>query len=120
VKLKFSKSLPELITCIFYLKYDNSFRVDTSQKVTTDILLKKHGHDADIVYVEERELVLGSLPLRYVASLRHAIWDGHNQRRSSHGEMFTLANRTFSTEILECLCLRFVLYHTARPRHSGL
>jgi len=36
VELKFSKPLPEPITCIFYLEYDNSFPVDTSRKVTTD------------------------------------------------------------------------------------
>ena len=30
VELKFSKSLPEYITCIFYLEYDNSVRVDTT------------------------------------------------------------------------------------------
>jgi len=43
------------------------------------------------VYVEGREIVLWSLPLRYVASLRH----GHNQRRSSHGERFTMASLHF-------------------------
>jgi len=36
VELKFSKPLPEPITCIFYLEYDNSVRVDASPKVTTD------------------------------------------------------------------------------------
>jgi len=36
VQLKFSKPLPEPITCIFYLEYDNSVRVDASRKVTTD------------------------------------------------------------------------------------
>ena len=47
--------------------------------------LKKHEHDADIMYVEGREILLGSLPLRYVASFRHAIWHGHNNLRPSHG-----------------------------------
>ena len=55
------------------------------------------------MYVEGREIVFGRLPLRYVASLRHANWHGHNQRRSSHGERFTLASRTFSTKIIERL-----------------
>ena len=35
VELKFSKPLPEPITCLFYLEYDNSVRVDTSRTVTT-------------------------------------------------------------------------------------
>jgi len=48
-----------------------------------------------IVYVEGREIVLGSLPLRYVASLCHANRHGHNQHRSSHRESFTLASRIF-------------------------
>ena len=47
------------------------------------------------MYVEGRVIVLGCLPLRYVASLGHAIWHGHNQRRSSHGARFTLASRHF-------------------------
>jgi len=36
VELKFSKLLPEPTTCIFYLEYDNSVRVDTSRTVRTD------------------------------------------------------------------------------------
>ena len=36
VELKFSKPLPEAITCIFYVEYDNSVRVDASRTVTTD------------------------------------------------------------------------------------
>jgi len=47
------------------------------------------------VYVEGREIVLGSLPLRYVASLSHANRHGQNQHRSLHRERFTLANRIF-------------------------
>ena len=39
MELKFSKPLPEPITCIFYLEYDNSVRVDTSRTVTTDFLI---------------------------------------------------------------------------------
>jgi len=34
--LKFIMPLPETITCIFDVQYDNSFRVDTSRKVITD------------------------------------------------------------------------------------
>ena len=37
-----------------------------------------NGHDADIVYSDRREIVLGSLPFGYVASLHHEIWQDHN------------------------------------------
>ena len=59
--------------------------------------------------VEGREIFLGSLQLRYLSSLRHAIWHGHNLRRSSHVETFTRASHTISTKIIECLFLRFVV-----------
>ena len=36
VEFKIKKPLPEIIACIFYLQYDNSVRVDTSQTVSTD------------------------------------------------------------------------------------
>jgi len=36
VELKFVKALPEAITCIFYLEYDNSVRIDNSRTVSTD------------------------------------------------------------------------------------
>jgi len=36
VELKFAKPLPEAITCIFYLEYDNSVRIDNSRTVSTD------------------------------------------------------------------------------------
>ena len=55
----------------------------------------KYEHYADSVYVEEREIVLGSLPLRYVASLSHVNRYCHNQHRSSHRGRFTLASHTF-------------------------
>ena len=37
--MKFSKPLPEPTTCIFYLEYDNSVRVDTSRTVKKDFLI---------------------------------------------------------------------------------
>jgi len=36
VELKFAKPLPETITCIFYLEYDNSVRIDNSRTVSID------------------------------------------------------------------------------------
>jgi len=36
VELKFAKPLPEAITYIFYLEYDNSVRIDNSRTVSTD------------------------------------------------------------------------------------
>jgi len=36
MELKFAKSLPEPITCIFYLEYDNSIPIDNSRTVSTD------------------------------------------------------------------------------------
>jgi len=36
VELKFSKPLPEPITCIFYFEFDNSFRIDYARKVSTE------------------------------------------------------------------------------------
>jgi len=35
VELKFSKPLPEIITCIFYLEFDNSVRIDYARKFST-------------------------------------------------------------------------------------
>ena len=36
IELKFNKPLPEAITCLLYLEYDNSVHVDFSRNVTTD------------------------------------------------------------------------------------
>jgi hypothetical protein len=36
LKLKFEKALPEAITCLLYLEFDNSIRVDLLRNVTTD------------------------------------------------------------------------------------
>jgi len=36
VELEFSKPLPEPITCIFYLEFDISVRIDYSGNVSTD------------------------------------------------------------------------------------
>jgi len=59
VELKFSKPLTEPITCVLYLEYDNSIHVDTSRTISDRFL--KNEHDADIVYAQRREIVLGSL-----------------------------------------------------------
>jgi len=36
VELKFSKPLPEPITCIYYLEFDNSVRKGYARNVSTD------------------------------------------------------------------------------------
>jgi hypothetical protein len=36
VELKFSRALPEPITCIFYLEFDNSVQIDYLRRVTKD------------------------------------------------------------------------------------
>jgi len=36
VGLKFNKPLPETITCIFYLEFDNSVRIDYARKFSAD------------------------------------------------------------------------------------
>jgi len=49
VQLKFSKPLAEHITCIFYLEYDNSGRVDTSRKDRTDLKIYKIMNTTEIL-----------------------------------------------------------------------
>jgi len=36
IDLKFAKALPEDVTCLLYLEYDNSVRIDLVRNVTTD------------------------------------------------------------------------------------
>jgi hypothetical protein len=36
LELKFSKPLPDSITCLLYLQFDNSIRIDVSRKVSSD------------------------------------------------------------------------------------
>ena len=36
IDLKFGKPLPEAITCLLYLEYDNSIRIDLERHVSTD------------------------------------------------------------------------------------
>jgi len=36
IDLKFSKVLPEAVTCLLYLEYDNSVRIDLARNVSTD------------------------------------------------------------------------------------
>ena len=36
IKLKFNKPLPQAITCLLYLEFDNSVLIDFERKITTD------------------------------------------------------------------------------------
>jgi hypothetical protein len=36
IEVKFKKALPDAITCLLYLEYDNCFRIDPLRTVTTD------------------------------------------------------------------------------------
>ena len=36
LELKFDKPLPDAVTCLLYLEYDNSFRIDQLRSVSTD------------------------------------------------------------------------------------
>jgi hypothetical protein len=37
IELKFEKDLPDAITCLLFLGYDNSFRIDYSRTVSTNL-----------------------------------------------------------------------------------
>jgi len=37
IDLKFAKALPEAVTCLLYLEYDNSVRIDLARNVSTDL-----------------------------------------------------------------------------------
>jgi hypothetical protein len=36
IEIKFTKPLPDAVTCLLYLEYDNCVRIDSSRTVTTD------------------------------------------------------------------------------------
>jgi hypothetical protein len=36
IEAQFKKALPDAVTCLLYLEYDNCFRVDEKRIVTTD------------------------------------------------------------------------------------
>jgi hypothetical protein len=36
IEIKFAIPLPDAVTCLLYLEYDNCIRVDSSRTVTTD------------------------------------------------------------------------------------
>ena len=36
IGLKFAKALPEAVTCLLYLEYDNSVRIELARNVSTD------------------------------------------------------------------------------------
>jgi len=36
IDLKFAKALPEAVTCLLYLEYDNSVRIDLARNVSTE------------------------------------------------------------------------------------
>jgi hypothetical protein len=48
LELKFSKALPDSITCLIYLEYDNSIRINYFRNVSTDF--KMDGYCADTMY----------------------------------------------------------------------
>jgi len=39
IELKFAKALPEAVTCLLYLEYDNSVRIDLARNVSTDLII---------------------------------------------------------------------------------
>jgi hypothetical protein len=50
IEFTFKEALTQAITCLLYLEYDNSVRVDSLRIITR--LLKKHGDHADILCVK--------------------------------------------------------------------
>jgi len=62
VELKFIKPLPEPITCIFYLEYDNSVCVGTSRTVTTDLKKNNNEPPQKLFTLKDVRLFLGVFP----------------------------------------------------------
>jgi len=117
MELKLSEPLPEPMTCIFPLKYDNSVRVDTSRKVTTNFLVI---NTTQILFtLKDVRSFLGVFPPICCLAPSRNLARSYSTPILKRREV-NLASRSFSTEILERLILRFVRYRNARPRHSGL
>jgi hypothetical protein len=47
IQSKFAKALPDAMTCLLYLEYDNTVRIDYSRTVSR---LLKDGHGSDTVH----------------------------------------------------------------------
>jgi len=57
IEFKFNKTLPEAITCLLYLEFDNSVLVDFARNVTTDFKKREREtdrHCANTVYTARR------------------------------------------------------------------
>ena len=71
LELKFSKPLPDSITCLLYLEYDNSIRIDFSE---TSRPIFEDGHCADTVYPAKCKIVSRRISLGYPTTFDRAGW----------------------------------------------
>jgi len=103
-ELKFSKSLPGAITCLLYLEFNNSVRIEYRELSRPT----SGGLGTDTVNPEKCKIVSWSISLRSLTAINHAIYQRHHQRRSSHRECFTLTSHSFRTQVLQCLLFRLI------------
>jgi len=90
VEMKFAKPLPEAITCLLYLEFDNSVLINLARN--------ENGHLVDTVHIAQCRL-----RLRSYATFNNENLHRHSQCRSPHKGMFTLASRALPTQIFVCL-----------------
>jgi len=98
IECNFDKALPEAITCLLYLEYDNSVRVDNLRTVTR--LLKKNVHKSNFVYLQRLGIFSGRLAVGSVTTFYHAARHRHSKYGRLHTDGITLAGHPFRTQIL--------------------
>jgi len=80
LELKFRKSLPHSITCLLYLKYDNSIRILFPKRF--DRLLSMD--TANTVYPAKCKVVSRRISIGSPTTFDRAVWHRHYSCRSSH------------------------------------
>jgi len=117
IELMFNKVLPEAITCLLYLDFDNSVLVDfretsrPTSKREERTQCKYCIHSPTYTYPSTFSPTI-SYPIR-----SREISPSSSMPIPTHRERFTLAIRTLPTQVCECIVLRVLWHRTALTQH---
>jgi len=107
--MKFSKPLPETITCIFYLEFDNSIRIEKARNFTTDFWRNINSTQL-LCALEDVKLFLGVVPLDLLPQSIARSKDGtviiNTDPHTEYGSHWLAIH--FRPQVFECLLLWFV------------
>ena len=116
LEIQFDQPIPEAVTCLVYLEYNNGVRIEQLLTVSTDFNI--NGHGTDYLYPKSRALFSRRVSVRHsTASSRNEARISHHKYRSAYSQRNSVVSHPSRKAIVLRLFFRLLWLSASRPKY---